>query len=79
MNSIKVTIENEAGKYEIDYPCLMIAKNGDIVLFSEEGTGTLIHMSPDQLRNKRKIGHVSDAWFMPTFVPFKGKLIMEVT
>ncbi len=77
MNSIKVTIENETGKSEIDYPCLMIAKAGDIVLFSDEGVGALIYKVHDSVNYRRKIGYVSESWNMPGFAKFKGKVVME--
>ena len=67
-------INKEEKAREIKYPCLMITKwdNGDkmVVLFMEEGTGTVVFST----RNGWKLGDRNDSFIMDFFEPFDGTI-----
>lgn len=54
-------IDNEE---PIVYPCLMVSKNGSVVLFTEYEVGTLTHPCTT---TKRPVGHHSTSWNMELF------------
>lgn len=59
------SIHNKAKQPEIKYPCLMVANNGDIVLFSEERKGIkIVNGTGGDL-----VGSHSNTWIMKHFKP----------
>jgi len=69
---MKVTI-NEKSK-EIEYPCLMIAKETKrVVLFYEEGSGVLLHGGITHLY----IGNIRQSFDMDIFEIFNGTVTLE--
>jgi len=68
---MKVKVEQV--EQEWNFPCLGIAENGLIVLFSEPKKGTVV-VTPNKVYI---IGYISDNWEMSLFTPFKGKITIE--
>jgi len=71
---ITVTIEEEPVGIKDTYPMLKIAENGEIVLFTNGYTGTLI--KPSEVVT-RPIGLYADNWIKPNFRPFTGKVTLS--
>jgi len=72
--SVKVTVEKDEEESGIDYPCLMIADDGDIALMSSSDTGVIVrYVSSTGI----KVGCYSCTWATDVWRPFTGKLIME--
>ena len=70
---IKATLqEPDKATKKIEYPCLMKSRAGRIVLFTEEGSGTLLAGCTD-------IGRQSSTWTMGLFTPLTTPLILENT
>ncbi len=55
----------------IEYPCLMIDKDGIIVLFRERSCGVVL--SSDLL----EIGYNSNKWINEEFKPFNGEITLS--
>jgi len=68
---MKITVKQQP-QVEWNYPCFGISKNGNVVLFSNSGMGTVIKNSRDNV-----IGYHSEKWNMTLFTPFKGKITIE--
>ena len=69
---MKTTVEQTETR-EWNFPCLGVAPECHIVLFTEFGKGTLI-FNPN---NADTAGLYSEGWDMQFFTPFKGKLTIE--
>lgn len=72
--AVDVKIENSEKNPECEFPCLMIAENGMVVLFTDKSTGTVLLKSHDGVWN---IGHYSDIWEWGNFYPFKGSITLS--
>lgn len=64
----KVVMSEEAGKDE--YPKLMIARDGSIILFTDYKTGVCVHGEGED------VGDWSDEWAMGVFEPFHGTITL---
>lgn len=62
----------QAETHKWNFPCYGISKEGLIVLFSEEKTGTVITRE-----SAWKVGYHANDWHMSFFTPFKGKITIE--
>jgi hypothetical protein len=69
---MKIEITEPSDKEEVKFPCLMISKNGRIVLFHAYEKGIALNDWASS-----NIGDYSESWFMPTFKPFKGKVTLS--
>ena len=64
------SIARETDKNE--YPKLMTANQGVVVLFTSESIGTVVH--PGELDY---LGDYSDVWDMSVFKEFKGEVVLS--
>jgi len=83
---VKVVVENKENKVDIDFPLLMIAIDGTIIL-AERRDG--IYLSGVVIRPKTnidkglyyshvfKIGEYSGCWIFDSFSPFYGTIILN--
>lgn len=72
---MKITVNEEKGKNLVEYPCLMVSKDGDIViLFVSEGRGLVINALGDC---EWGIGAYYDDWTMSRFEPFNGSITLS--
>ena len=78
MKSTKV----EVGVPNPVWPCLMTiplsdksdgGDKGVVVLFTSEGTGTVVHEGP----NTSPLGYHTSFWTMDRFIPFIGTITLE--
>lgn len=58
---------------EAEYPCLMISKGGQIVLFKEPKIGTVIVST----MRVYSVGGYSERWNMDEFKPFNHELVLK--
>ncbi len=65
--------KEKAQEPEIVYPCLMVSNIGNIVLFSQAHTGTLVRAD----RQTKSLGYVSTGWAMGDFKPFTNKIVLS--
>ena len=70
---IVVVTEEKKKEKETEFPCLMVADNGLIVLFTlcNEGSVVCVGNSPHSL------GYVSEDWHMDSFKEFKGSVELK--
>lgn len=69
---IKSVVDREEKHSGWNYPCLGIAKDGLIVLFSAEEVGVVIRPSDDY-----RCGYYADDWDMVCFTPFTGTVTLS--
>ena len=70
---ITTIIEKEKEKEEAEDPIIMKNKdNNYLVLFYEKEKGIVLTEN-----NVYKIGCYSNNWYMPNFIPFNGKVILQ--
>jgi hypothetical protein len=55
------------------FPCLMIAYNGEIVLFTSSSTGTCVHSDSTH----QGMGRHLNRWSMGNFKPYNGSVCLE--
>ena len=65
-------IQEQPEDSAIEYPCLMQSSSDCVVLFSAHKRGTVLKGNKNY-----SVGEYSDAWHMPAFVAFKGKLVLS--
>ncbi len=65
-------IQDQPEDAAIKYPCLMQSGGDCVVLFSARKHGTVLKGNEHY-----SVGHYSDAWHMPAFEVFKGKLVLS--
>jgi len=70
---ITVTIEEEPVGTKDIYPMLKITEDGEMVLFTNEKTGTLI--TPGKFT--KIVGYYTDDWIESHFTPFTGKITLS--
>ena len=58
------------------YPCLMVGKDGVVILFAGEDKGIVVFV-PDHNPNRNFIGEYSASWVMQAFKPFYGKILLK--
>ena len=69
---MKVEINNKEQNTEIKFPCLMSAKNGEIiVLMIEKKKGTAI------AHPFESFGFYCETWLMEEFIPFNGSITLS--
>ena len=71
---MKTTVIPEETKKELPFPKLMIAEDGEIVLFSEEKVGVIVNT---KINSFYQIGEYSDDWHMNSFKDFYGSITMS--
>ena len=72
---MKVTVKEKSS--EIEYPCLMVTKKGEIVLFYAYKEGTCIaHLDTGELPDWQ-LGEYSDTCIMRWFKPFTGSVTLS--
>ena len=71
---LKSTVECNEECVGRPFPKLMISERGDLVLFSKSEVGVVVGSLSE---GGDKTGYYCDAWFMPTFKDFKGRVILE--
>lgn len=71
---MKVTLIKKNVKKEQEYPFLGIAKEGDVVLFYEDSTGTIIRSCGDGMY---RMGYWEDSCDMDYFTPLEGSVLLE--
>lgn len=71
---MKSTITNKSIGQAIQYPCLMVASDGDIVLFFGPSEGVAVHVTPE---DGNVIGEYCNTWKMHYFQPFHGTVTLE--
>lgn len=75
---MKIIVNRLEKKQEIQYPCLMKWKDGDmIVLFRKEHSGVVVHRDGPIYSSSRVIGEYDEDFDMNQFEPFFGSLMME--
>ena len=72
---MKVTVEKEKASYkDLKYPLLMQSKvDGLVVLMTSERTG----FSVSSTGENNAVGSFCERWNMESFVPLRGKVILE--
>jgi len=71
---IKSTLsEKEDEDSIIQYPCHMMSDNGNLVLFTKRGVGTLLAKGG----HREQIGHHSEEWVMAGFKKYNGRVTTE--
>ncbi len=60
-----------------EYPCVMVSSDDDVVLFREEGRGTVIYLANEYDGAYGSIGYHSGDWHMGDFKPFNGYIILS--
>lgn len=71
---MKTTVIPEETKKELPFPKLMIANDGEIVLFTSLSEGTVIELGKN---TQDKIGEFRRDWFCYLFVDFYGSITMS--
>lgn len=75
---MKSTINVKNQIDEIKYPFLgQNIDNGDVVLFTVSGVGTIVYSDPRRLESEWKFGYNSKNWNMINFKPFNGTVTLE--
>lgn len=71
---MKVTIKEKDSYKDLIYPLLMKSKVGGlVVLMTSECTGFVISSTGQN----QAVGYFCERWDMGSFVPLKGKVILE--
>lgn len=71
---MKVTVEEKYSYKYLTYPSLMKSKVGGlVVLMTSECTGFVISSTGQN----QAVGYFCERWDMESFVPLKGKVILE--
>lgn len=71
---MKITINDKSEKKEIKYPCLMISKNNNMIVFFESSSnGTVLAQGTSNL----SIGEGSKSFAMDLFKPFTGTITLQ--
>ena len=68
---MKVEINNKEQNNEIKFPCLMISKNGGLVLMTKNKVVIVLNNFPN------KLGTYSEDWHMENFTPFNGSITLS--
>ena len=68
---MKIEINNKEQNTEIKFPCLMVSKNGNIVIMTKQKEGFAVK------HNSEKIGYYSTDWDMSVFKPFTGSITLS--
>ena len=71
---MKSTLIEKNAKKEQEYPFLGIAKDGDVVLFYEDSTGTIVRSGED---GGYRVGYWADSWEMGCFTVLEGSVLLE--
>jgi len=70
---MKVTTTNATSVKVLDYPKLMVAADGEIVLMCSHGKGVVIRCG----NTINPVGQMSECWHMNCFKDYTGTITLE--